>query len=138
MVIVLPAEDMELIEDFKIVTQPGRTWQLDLTQNRMPPNMVDGLEAVEQAVYKILLTERYQYPIYSWNYGIELFDLFGKPMSYVRPEVERRIKEALLQDDRITAVDNFQFESDDKNSLLVTFIVHTIYGELEAGKAVRV
>jgi len=135
---VLPAEDMELIEDFKIVTQPGRTWQLDLTQNRMPPNMVDGLEAVEQAVYKILLTERYQYPIYSWNYGIELFDLFGKPMSYVRPEVERRIKEALLQDDRITAVDNFQFESDDKNSLLVTFIVHTIYGELEAGKAVRV
>lgn len=135
---MLPAEDMELIEDFKIVTQPGRTWQLDLTQNRMPPNMVDGLEAVEQAVYKILLTERYQYPIYSWNYGIELFDLFGKPMSYVRPEVERRIKEALLQDDRITAVDNFQFESDDKNSLLVTFIVHTIYGELEAGKAVRV
>lgn len=138
MVIVLPAEDMELIEDFKIVTQPGRTWQLDLEQSRMKSGKVDGMEALEQAVYKILLTERYQYPIYSWNYGIELFDLFGKPMSYVRPEVERRIKEALLQDDRITAVDNFQFESDDKNSLLVTFIVHTIYGELEAGKAVRV
>lgn len=135
---MLPAEDMELIEDFKIVTQPGRTWQLDLEQSRMKSGKVDGMEALEQAVYKILLTERYQYPIYSWNYGIELFDLFGKPMSYVRPEVERRIKEALLQDDRITAVDNFQFESDDKNSLLVTFIVHTIYGELEAGKAVRV
>lgn len=138
MVIVLPAEDRELIEDFQIVTQPGRTWQLDFTQNRMPPNMVEGLEAVEQAVYKILLTERYQYPIYSHNYGVELFDLFGRPMSYVRPEAERRIREALLQDDRITAVDNFEFENGGKNSLLATFTVHTIYGELEVEKAVSV
>ena len=29
---------------------------------------------------------------------------------YCIPEIERRIREALLQDDRITAVENFQFE----------------------------
>jgi len=135
---VLPTEDTELIEEFKIVTQPGLTWPMDLEQSRMKSGKVDGLEAVEQAVYKILATERYQYPIYSWNYGVELMDLYGKPLSYVRPEAERRIREALLQDDRITAVDNFMFENGDKNSLLATFTVHTIYGELEAGKAVRV
>ena len=136
---MLPAQEIELIEDFTITTQPGLTWRLDLEQKRMSPGMVDGIEAVEQAIYKILLTERYQYPIYSWDYGIELLDLYGKPLSYVRPELERRIREALLQDDRITAVDSFYFESvADKNSLQVTFTAHTIYGDTNLTGMVRV
>lgn len=70
----------------------------------------DGLEAVKQAIYNILNTERYRYIIFSWNYGVELQDLIGKPMDYVMVEVERRITEALTQDDRIDSVDNFEFE----------------------------
>lgn len=41
---------------------------------------------------------------------MELQDLIGKPMDYVMVEVERRITEALTQDDRIDSVDNFEFE----------------------------
>lgn len=39
---------------------------------------MDGMEAVKQAVYKILQTERYKYVIYDWNYGVELEDLLEK------------------------------------------------------------
>ena len=46
----------------------------------------DGLEAVKQAVYNILNTERYRYIIFSWNYGVELQDLIGKSMDYVMVE----------------------------------------------------
>ena len=47
--------------------------------------------------------------MYSWDYGVELADLFGEPVSYVCPELERRITEALLQDGRIEGVDGFSF-----------------------------
>ncbi len=97
---------------------------------------VDELQAMEQVIYKILNTERYQYAIYSWNYGVELLDLFGKPTSYVCPEIERRITEALLQDNRITSVSNFNFEIIDKKNIAVTFKVNTIFGDINAEKVV--
>lgn len=71
---------------------------------------VDEIDAVIQAVYLILSTERYEFLIYSWDYGVELLDLFGKPLSYVMAALPRRIKEALTQDDRIDDVTDFEFE----------------------------
>jgi phage baseplate assembly protein W len=98
----------------------------------------DNLEAVKQAVFKILNTERYAYIIYSWNYGIELKDLFGQPIRFVCPEIERRVKEALLQDDRITAVDNFEFDISKKNVVAVSFTVHTLFGDLNERTVVNI
>ena len=65
---------------------------------------IDGLEAIKQAVYLILNTERFEYIIYSWDYGVELYDLFGEPIDFVKSELKRVIKEALEQDDRIIDV----------------------------------
>lgn len=134
---MLPVQEVELIEEFTITTQPVKTYILNLAEYRIEPGRVDGVDALKQAIYKILMTERYRYPIYSWNYGIELEELIGKPMSYVRPELERRIREALLVDDRIKAVDTFSFSEVEKNSLEVTFIVHSIYGDIEVEKEVN-
>jgi hypothetical protein len=89
----------------------------------------------EQAIYLILQTERYHYVIFSWNYGIELEDLFGMPISWVIPEVKRRITEALLQDSRITEVDNFEFDVK-KGVVTTTFTAHTIFGDIPIERAV--
>ena len=97
----------------------------------------DGLEAMEQAVYLILNTQRYEYPIYSWNYGMELDGLFGKPLWLVRAELEGRVAEALLQDTRILAVDGFEFEAR-KGGVEVRFIVHTVFGDFASGKIVEI
>ena len=39
---------------------------------------VNNLEAVKQAIYHILMTERYKYTIYDDNYGVELQQYVGK------------------------------------------------------------
>ena len=116
------------------VTYPTMTYKI-LIENDRISGYTDDLDAVIQAVYLILNTERYKFPIYSWDYGVEIVDLIGKPIPYVISEVERRIVEALMQDDRIEKVDNFRFEKDGRK-LHVTFDVQTIYGTIEAEKEV--
>lgn len=41
----------------------------------------------------------------------ELSDLIGTPRTTLRVEIKRRITEALTQDDRITSVDDWSFET---------------------------
>lgn len=114
----------------EVKSYPSYTYQLS---EEKIEQYTDGLEAVKQAIYKILITERYKYEIYDWNYGIELSDLLGKPKSYVYPELERRIIDALSVDDRIKDVHDFQFPppiQEPKTTIHVKFSVTTIYGEL--------
>lgn len=99
--------------------------------------LLDDLDAVEQAVYLILGTERYKFPIYSWDYGIELADLFGKPMPFVMAELPERIKEALTVDERISNVTDFEFTQNGKK-LEVSFTVVTDAGNLETALEVEV
>lgn len=126
-----------LQKDFEIITQPTKTYQID-SENKMIRGTVDGREAMKQAIYKILSTERYESIIYSWNYGVELAELYGKPLSYVCPELERRIKEALLWDDRILNVSDFAFDTTKKGEVTIAFTVTTIYGEIPTEKAVKI
>ena len=115
---------------------PTRTYGFDWDRGRIQGH-TDGADAMKQAIYLILSTERYQYPVYSWNYGVELMELFGKPVSYVLPELKRRITEALMQDDRVTAVDQFSFETEG-GKVHVTFVAHTVFGEMELEKEVDI
>lgn len=99
--------------------------------------LLDDLDAVEQSVYLILGTERYKFPIYSWDYGVELADLFGKPMPFVMAELPERIKEALTVDERISNVTDFEFTQNGKK-LEVSFTVVTDAGNLETALEVEV
>ena len=126
----------EFVEDFTTTEQPSRTYKLGFDDERIV-GKVDELEAIKQAAYKIINTERYQYIIYSWNYGIELRDLFGKPIPYVYPEIKRRIYEALTWDDRINDVTDFSF-SNKKGDVLVTFTVHSVAGAFQVEKGVKI
>lgn len=122
--------------DFEIEAQPTRTYYLHTDTGRVL-GFCDGLEAMRQAVYKILQTERYEYVIYSWSYGVEFADLFGKPIPFVYSEIKRRVSEALLRDDRITNVDNFQF-SQGRGKVHATFDVTTAQGVIQTERTVPV
>jgi hypothetical protein len=43
----------------------------------------------------------------------------------------------LIQDDRINSVDGFEFDLAERKTVKVTFIVHTIFGELKEEKVVN-
>lgn len=133
---MIPSKNSILSMNVKVEVQPSKNYKLHIDSNKIS-GTCDQLEAMHQVIYKILNTERYQYIIYSWNYGIELLDLYGEPVSYVCPELQRRITEALVQDNRINSVDNFEFDLTERKTVKVTFIVHTIFGELQEEKVVN-
>ncbi|WP_124065735.1 DUF2634 domain-containing protein [Clostridium sp. E02] len=90
-----------------------------------------GLLAMKQAINIILNVERYQYQIYTSNFGRELNKLTGKPPEYVTSMLKRRIKEAFSMDSRILSVDNFIFEVS-LGTVKCTFDVKTIFGMVPA------
>ncbi len=134
---MIPSAGGFLSQDFIIEEHPGLAYRIDLDHGSVR-GRVDGQEAVRQAVFCILQTERYQYIIYPWWYGIETADLYGEPVNWVCAELERRVKEALLVDSRITSVTDFEFDTSVKGVVHATFIVHTIYGDIPAEREVNV
>ena len=133
---MIPSTNNILSYDLEMETAPSVNYKMNIKQDIIN-GTVDELEAMKQVIYKILNTERYQYIIYSWNYGIELMDLFGMPVIYVIPELERRITEALIQDERIESVDDFEFDSYEKRTVKASFTVHTIFGDVQTEKVVN-
>jgi hypothetical protein len=131
-----PKVNEELANTFIRVAMPSKTYHLNRETNEIT-GYCDGVEAMKQAVYKALLTERYAWVIYSWNYGSEISSMMGRQMSSVYPEVKRRIEEALLQDDRIKKVRDFSFEKT-RNTLHVTFTVESTVGVFESEVNVNV
>lgn len=115
---------------------PLLTWNLDVAKGRIV-GQLDGIEAVKQAAYKILLTPRLQYLIYSDNYGSELEKLIGSNPVFVQSEITRMIREALTQDDRISSLENVQTAAAG-DSLLVEFTVISSYGSFDMTQEVKV
>ncbi|WP_068773461.1 DUF2634 domain-containing protein [Paenibacillus sp. FJAT-26967] len=115
--------------------QPSLTYRVDF-ENKRISGMIDGIEAIKQTVYAILNTQRYEHLIYSFNYGSELPGLIGTDSLLLQSELKRRVAEALLQDERITAVTDFTF-SFKEDRVLFSFRIYTIEGVLEVEKEVR-
>ena len=112
--------------EIEVGGQPSRTYRVD--ENGSISGMVDGLEAIKQAAYKVLLTERYETLIYSADYGSELKGLVGQETAFIRSELKRRITEALLQDDRIHSVDDFSV-SFVRDTAILRFSVSSDFGD---------
>lgn len=116
--------------------QPSYTWKVDWEKGRIIGN-TDGLDAIKQAVFCILKTDRFRHLIFSANYGQEITRLIGKNAAYVEPEIRRMIREALLQDDRITDIQNIQIEFNG-DAAFVSFRVVADIGSFDEGVEVSV
>lgn len=132
-----PNTDNILLENLDTVAeQTSRTYCLDIEKNTIS-NFCDGVQAMRQTIYCILNTERFNHLIYSWNYGIETEHLIGANTTYIIPELERVITEALLQDTRMAEVKEFNFDVE-KNKVIVRFTVVTTVGDIEIEKVVNI
>lgn len=119
----------DLTPDLIIKKQAYENKTYKLSNNKIE-GLIDGLEALRQTIYKVLSTDQYEYPIYSFDYGISWKELIGQERSYVRAEMKRMIQEALLLDNRISDVDGFEF-SFVGDTCKCNFNVISIYGNLE-------
>ena len=99
---------------------------------------VNDINAVKQACFCILATEQDIHKIYDKSYGLQTFDLIGKDYSYIASELKRRIREALIQDDRINDVRDFVIERVKKDGIHLSFVVECNYGDISMDKTVKV
>lgn len=129
----LNEENLIDIEEYE--SPPSLTYRLDFT-NRRIIGKVDDKEAVMQFIKKVLDTGKYAYEIYDWYYGNELLALVGMSYDYIVVEAPRIIEEALLVDDRITYIDQWSFKKVAVDAIEISFLVHTIYGNIKYTKEV--
>lgn len=129
----LNEENLIDIEEYE--SPPSLTYRLDFT-NRRIIGKVDDKEAVMQFIKKVLDTSKYAYEIYDWYYGNELLALVGMSYDYIVVEAPRIIEEALLVDDRITYIDQWSFKKVAVDAIEISFLVHTIYGNIKYTKEV--
>ena len=115
-------EDDDL-EDEEDVVEPSLTYDIDSGKT------IDNIDAMVQAVKKIVRTEYDSSEYYLEDYGIILEDLIGASSSVVEGILPERITEALMQDDRIEGVEDFIITVDG-DKMYCEFTVVTIYGEV--------
>ncbi|MED4399766.1 DUF2634 domain-containing protein [Metabacillus fastidiosus] len=132
---LLPNNDSETLDEYLIrqteeSNEPSLTYRLNFQSGKVS-GMIDGKEAIRQFIVKSIITNRSKYMIYTDNYGCELPSLIGQDVTkdYIDSEIPRMVTEALIYDDRITAVRDVQAEQKgDAVFILVT--VDSIYGEI--------
>lgn len=86
--------------------------------------MAEDVEVLKNWIEKTLRTERYRFPIYSFNYGVTLEELCSRnlPFELLSSELRNQITDALILDPRIKQVTGFKF-SKSGSSLDISFKV---------------
>ena len=126
-----------VVSEIEDTVQSSKTYRIDSFNGRIT-RKIDELEAIKQAVFKILQTERFENVIYDASYGVELVGLIGKPKEFVKSDIERIIKEALSVDERILGIENFNIVNDVKENLKIEFKVNSIYGDIKLESEVTI
>ena len=116
--------------DFQYVSYPTKSWLINEDTGSL--ELSDDNEALmRQAINIRIQIERFQYTIFSSNVGMQTIDLPGQDLPLIISDLQRRITDCLMCDDRINNVENFEFNQLDEHSILVTFDVDTIFGIMQ-------
>lgn len=112
--------------------KPSKTYALDLEAGRIS-GTIDGLESVNQAIKKAVLTRRFNNLIYDDDYGCEAESaVHDKDVTreYLETAIPEMIEDALSLDTRILKM--YDFEMEFKNdSAYISFKVDTIFGDTQ-------
>lgn len=125
-----------IIEEFDEKWKNTKTYKIDFEKNKII-GMVDGKEAIAQAIYKALNTIRYDFEIYNWNYGCEIVNIIGQSSKDMEALAEKYIEEAVMVDKRVMGIKNFKAERK-KNILEIYFVAETTHGDVEIESEVNI
>lgn len=116
---------------------PSLTYKLDLDKGRII-GMVDGQEAVAQAIRKALITPRFKCLIYDNQYGSEIEEALiaqDATQEYVEAVIEGFVRDALLPDTRILDITDFAIDFED-DAAHISFTAVTIFGQTEISEVI--
>lgn len=122
--------------DFRITTQPSKTYALDF-ENKRIVGKTDELAAMVQAVRKLLTTYRYAERIYSGDYGAELETLIGQPFSYIKAKTRVLLEDAFSADERIRGIRQLEVVQTEADAAIIRVTVATEYGEIYVEHSIK-
>lgn len=110
--------------------QTGLTYYIDSKTGHLS-SMIDNKESIIQSVFKALDTQKFEYQIYSWFYGLDMEPFIGQDIEYIRVNIRRYLEDCLLQDDRIFSIQNIIVQQSDIDSCSIIFDIQTSEGLIE-------
>jgi len=123
--IPIPISSVETAQE-----ETSLTYRLD-PETRRIIGKVDGLDAVNQAIRKAVVTPRFRCLIYDNQYGSEVKQTIiagDVTPEFIEAEIPRLVKEAVLQDTRVLDVYNFSITLSGDEAY-ISFNANTIFGE---------
>jgi hypothetical protein len=111
---------------------PSLTYKLDLDTGRIV-GKVDGLQAVNQAIRKAILTPRFKCLAYDNQYGSEIKEEIiasNATPALIQTAIPKFIEDCLKPDTRILRVYDFEISTSD-DECRIYFKADTIFGETE-------
>lgn len=114
-----------------VLTVP-KEYGIDFKTGQLTGEIVEGIEAIKVWIWNCLHTQRFRYPLYSWNYGADLEQYIGRTVTeeFLNADCEDEIREALQVNPYITGIEDFQatFEN---GHLSLSFTAVTKFGNTE-------
>lgn len=128
---------MSLLPSFAVQTlitntkDPPVEYGIDFNTGQLTGEIVSGQEAIKVWIWLTLHSERYRYPIFSWQYGVELERYIGQGYSqeYLNDAVKNAINDCMTMNPYIKEMKDFTCVME-KDRLNIKFVVKTDYGEV--------
>ena len=124
----LPENTINISQGVVFENYPSKTWYVNPTTKQIS-GMVDGYQAIVQAVEILFSVERFWWQIYSPNFGVQWQGLIGLNPGFVCLEIQRRAKDAIKPDSRLLDIADFSYTVNG-DSLTAQFTVKTVYGDV--------
>ena len=88
-----------------VLTVP-KEYGIDFTTGQLTGEIVEGIEAIKVWIWNCLHTQRFRYPLYSWDYGADLEQYIGQTVTeeFLNADCEDEIREALQVNPYITGI----------------------------------
>lgn len=125
-------------EDINQVVKVPREYGIDFQAGQLTGKIVEGVEAIKVWIWLCLHTERFRHAIYSADYGASLEQYIGHVVTdeYVNTDCESEITEALLINEHIESIEDFEVVRG-VDRLNISFRVVTRFGDFEVSENVR-
>lgn len=109
-----------------------KEYDIDFDTGQLTGKIAEGKAAVRVWIWNCLNTQRFRYPIYSWDYGADLEQYIGETVSegFLNTDCESEITEALMVNPYISGVDDFTAEFKGTR-LHISFTAVTTFGNIE-------
>lgn len=110
------------------VIEVPKEYGLDFETGQLTGEIVEGIEAIKVWIWLCLHTQRFRWPIYSWDYGADLEQYIGQSITeeFLNADCEDEIREALLVNPFITDIEDFE-ASFDNGRLVISYRRHQIW-----------